>query len=345
MRKVLLVTGSGRSGTSSAAGTLKRLGFHVPQPEVPTDEKNPRGYYEPLWVAQFHKEWLDGLGVRTIDGRPYAGEVALADLTPEREGRLRGWLAAELAARAADDVVVVKETRAYWVYPLWQRVVADAGAALVSLTMLRHPAQVVRSRDAAYLSDWSDDLRRQREVANVAAWANALFVTERATRDNPRAFVPYPDLLADWRAAVTRACGQLGLDPGDLAAQHPVDDFLTASLNRSADTWEGLHVPDVLVDLAERTWSAAQTLVLDPADSGARTALDGLAQEYADLHGTAVAVASDETAAQVLAQKRALQERLAVKNERLDRLRRRVRELEAAAGPAAGPAEATGEAR
>ena len=29
MKKVLVVTGSGRSGTSSVAGTLKRLGFHV----------------------------------------------------------------------------------------------------------------------------------------------------------------------------------------------------------------------------------------------------------------------------------------------------------------------------
>ena len=30
---LVLVSGSGRSGTSSLAGALKRLGLHVPQPE------------------------------------------------------------------------------------------------------------------------------------------------------------------------------------------------------------------------------------------------------------------------------------------------------------------------
>jgi len=191
VKKLVIVTGSGRSGTSSVAGTLKRFGFHIPQPEVETDERNPLGYYEPLWVAEFHKHWLNGISVRTIDSRPHAGDVAMADVTPEREETLRAWLADELAARAQGDVVVVKETRAYWVYPLWQRVAAATDVELVSLTMLRHPTQVVRSRDSAYLSGRTDDLRLQRETANVAAWMNSVFVTERATRDNSRAFVPY----------------------------------------------------------------------------------------------------------------------------------------------------------
>ena len=56
------------------AGTLKRLGLYIPQPEVETDERNPRGYYEPLWVAEFHKWLLDPIPVRTIDSRPNAGK-------------------------------------------------------------------------------------------------------------------------------------------------------------------------------------------------------------------------------------------------------------------------------
>ena len=227
MKRILLVTGSGRSGTSSVAGTLKRLGLHVPQPEVPADEKNPLGYYEPRWVAAFHKGWLDNIHVRTIDTRPHAGDVAMETVTPAREEKLRTWVADELAARPDDDVVVIKETRAYWVYPLWQRVVAAVGAELTSLTMLRHPTQVVRSRDTAYLSGRSDEFRLARETTNVAAWMNSVFVTERATRDNPRAFVPYYDLVEDWRSAISRACEQVGIDTGDLTAPHPVDDFIT----------------------------------------------------------------------------------------------------------------------
>ena len=75
--RLVLVTGSGRSGTSTVAGALKRLGLHIPQPEVATDERNPRGYYEPLWVAEFHKGLLNPIPVRTIDTRPDAGRIAM----------------------------------------------------------------------------------------------------------------------------------------------------------------------------------------------------------------------------------------------------------------------------
>ena len=327
MKRILLVTGSGRSGTSSVAGTLKRLGLHVPQPEVPADEKNPLGYYEPRWVAAFHKGWLDNIHVRTIDTRPHAGDVAMETVNPKREEKLRTWVADELAARPDDDVVVIKETRAYWVYPLWQRVVADVGAELTSLTMLRHPTQVVRSRDTAYLSGRSDEFRLARETSNVAAWMNSVFVTERATRDNPRAFVPYYDLVEDWRSAITRACEQLGIDTGDLTAPHPVDDFITPSLNRSDDAWDGLTVPDSLKELAEQTWTAASVLVATPYDEKARAELDRLAAAYADLYTTAAALASDEKKAAVLAEQHKLQDRLDTKNKRIEKLRQEVHQL------------------
>ncbi|MAS54317.1 hypothetical protein [Nocardioides sp.] len=347
MVKLLIVTGSGRSGTSSVAGTLKRFGFHIPQPEVATDDNNPRGYYEPLWVADFHKYWLNALPVRTIDTRPHAGDLAMASVTPEREEELRSWLAAELAPLqgAAEAVVVVKETRAYWVYPLWQRVAEATGAEVSSLTMLRHPTQVVRSRDSAYLADKSDELRRKREVANVAAWMNSIFVTERATRDNPRAFVPYYDLIGDWRAAMTRACGQLGLDPGDLTAPHDVDDFLTTSLNRSSDSWEGLAVPDDLRGQAEATWAAATTLVETPHDAAAMAELDRLAADYAAYFEVAAAIANDETAMHVVRTKRDHEGRLREKTKRVERQAARIKALEAEvaslrADPGAGRAKA-----
>lgn len=330
--KLVIVTGSGRSGTSSVAGTLKRLGLHIPQPEVETDERNPRGYYEPLWVADFHKYLLNAIPVRTIDSRPDAGRVAMEAVTPEVEAQLRGWLAEQLAAEPDDTVFAIKETRAYWVYPMWERVAGALGAEMTSLTMLRHPTQVVRSRDAAYLSDTSDSFRRQRETTNVAAWMNSVFETERVTRGNPRAFVPYYDLIGDWRAAMTRACGQIGVPLGDLSAPHPVDDFITPSLNRSAAVWEGLMVHHDLVDLAERTWSTAQLLVADPGDVAAIAELEALRAEYVELYETAAAIALDETTFQVAAVRKKLQGRIAAKDERIEKLKAELAELRGRAG-------------
>lgn len=308
MPQLVVVTGSGRSGTSSVAGALKRLGYHIPQPEKQADEANPRGYYESSWVVTFHGRWIKGLGVRAIDTRPDAGELLMADLTPERERRLRTWLEGQLALRRPDDVVVVKDPRAFWVYPLWQSVAAATGAELTSLTMLRHPAQVVRSSASAYLSDRPDAVRLQRETTNVAAWVNALLVTELATRGNPRAFVRYTDLVVDWRSTLTTATGQLGLDPGDLDAPHPVDDFLTPTLNRSVEGWDGLAVPAGLRDLAERAWRTAETLVVSPDDVAASATFDALRLEYDDLHSAALAIAADEIEARLRRSRQRLRE-------------------------------------
>ncbi|CAB4728943.1 MAG: hypothetical protein F2667_12855 [Actinobacteria bacterium] len=325
--RLVVVTGSGRSGTSSVAGTLKRLGVHIPQPEVEADERNPLGYYEPQWVAQFHKAFLNAVPVRTIDARPDAGEIAMAAVTPEIESELRAWLGEELARHEPGTPIAVKETRAYWVFPLWLRIAAELDADVSSLTMLRHPAQVVRSRDTAYLTESSESFRRRRETTNVAAWVNSIFATERATRERPRAFVPYVDLVGDWRSAITRACDQLDLATGDLTAPHPVDEFVTTSLNRSSPDWDGLVVSDALVDLAERTWATAQRLVTAPHDAQAIADLDRLHEEYVAMYESASAIALDATAAQVAS----LRKRLAAKSRRIDKLRAELETLRAGA--------------
>jgi hypothetical protein len=322
--KLVVVTGSGRSGTSSVAGTLKRLGLYIPQPEVETDERNPRGYYEPLWVAEFHKWLLNPIPVRTIDSRPNAGKIAKKHVTPEVEQQLRDWLREQLAlvAERGETQILLKDTRAYWVYDLWQRMADEFGAQLTSLTMLRHPAQVVRSRDTAYLSEMDRHFRRQRETTNVAAWINAAFETERVTRGNPRAFVPYYDLIGDWRAAMSRAGNQLGLTFNDMSGHHPVDDFIDANLNRSQPDWAGLEVTGGLVDLADRSWDAMNALVETPEDDTVMKRIDGLRHEYVDLYESSAAIALDETTAQVAKVRKKLKARLAEAEAEIERLKR-----------------------
>lgn len=315
--KLVIVTGSGRSGTSSVAGTLKRLGLHVPQPEVAADESNPRGYYEPLWVTEFHKELLNPIPVRTIDSRPTAAEQASAAVTPEVEQRLHDWLAGQLD----HPQVLVKDPREFWVHHLWLRVAGALGADVATLTMLRHPTEVVRSRDTAYLTEQLPAFRRQRETTNVAAWVNAAFETERVTRSHRRAFVPYADLVSDWRRAMTRAGDQLAVTyDGDLTAPHPVDDFVDQRLNRSQVTWDDLEVAPQLRDLAERTWAAVNTLVDQPHDAGAQGVLEQLHGEYVEMYEFAAAIALDETTAQVGRVRRNLNRKLANRDRRIARL-------------------------
>ena len=333
--KWVVITGSGRSGTSSVAGTLKRLGLYVPQPEVEADEKNPRGYYEPAWLAALLKDFMDPIPVRTIDSRPHAPQVAMAALAgTDVEDRLREWLRSLLS----HPQVVLKDTRAYWVYEMFVQIADELGAELTSLTMLRHPTEVVRSRDTAYLSDQSEEFRRERETTNVAAWMNSVFETERVTRHHARAWVRYPDLRTDWRSTMRRAGGQLGLtfDPQIGDDTHPVDDFIDAGLFRSRVTWDDIEVAPVLREMADQVWESVNVLVDSPHDDAAVADLERLRKEYVDLYAFASAMSQDERTAQVVAARRELRARLDRKNARIEELRARLEQAGDQAGAQRG---------
>ena len=87
-RRVVFVVGSGRSGTSTMAGTLRTLGLLVPQPEVVADATNPKGFGEPRWVVDLHHELLQRSNVQVSDARPRAALrgrcLATSDLAGSR---------------------------------------------------------------------------------------------------------------------------------------------------------------------------------------------------------------------------------------------------------------------
>ena len=97
-RKVLLVAGAGRSGTSTMAGLMQILGPARAAPEVPADATNPRGFSEPQWAVDEHDRLLREAVVQVSDSRPEAwfetGRVAPRE--PERI-RFASWLEGHFA--------------------------------------------------------------------------------------------------------------------------------------------------------------------------------------------------------------------------------------------------------
>ncbi len=287
---VVLVTGSMRSGTSSLAGSLKHLGWHVPQPEVPASPRNAKGHFEPRWVIEFHKRLLREALVRPSDGSPRAEErvaALLEDGTVEAE--LRDWLAGQPEPR-----VVVKDPHAAWLLPIWRSAAEGAGRDLRLLTALRHPAEVVGSQDITWGQGRRTDAeRRAKETSNTAAWLNVALVTERSSRGTRRAFLGYDDLLADWRSTLARTSGQLDLDL-PLDEDRGLDAFLDPGMRRSQLTWDDIVLPDWLRDLSEEAWQQLGSLVADPEDAAAQARLETIREAYDVRYAEAVAIALDE---------------------------------------------------
>jgi hypothetical protein len=291
-RRLVLVVGVGRSGTSLLAGVLGQVGFHIPQPEVQADETNPRGFGEPRWVVDFHRTLMRKARVTVFDSRPAAFEATrAAGDDPERQAELRAWLKEQFAQA---DAVVVKDPRIGWFLPLWTQAAGELGVPTSFVTMLRHPAEILASAKRSY-GDWQNDASR------AASWINEMVEIERAVRGERRVFVRYEDLLGDWVTQARRAGDEadLPLLQGLDGARFPqVDAFVDPTLHRNRGGWDGLDVPARVSELADEVWADLNRLAAPGTDGGAVAAdLDRARDRYAALYAEAEAIAQSSVTA------------------------------------------------
>lgn len=294
MKLLILITGTGRSGTSTMSGTLHHLGLFVPGPYLGANESNPKGFFESKWAVRFHKQITEAAGIHEFDSRPTAFGRVQEAITEGQRRRLVAFLA-EQAAQS--DQVVVKDPRSVWAQEVWRAAAEEAGLELRCISMLRHPAEVVGSRSTYYANPDDEVARRRYETFNVARWVNNSIVNERETRALPRAFVRYTDLLTDWRPVLAGLGQDLGLTYDvDVAtdAPSPVDDFIDPDLRRHRVTWDDLEVPADLREVAQRIWEGLDVLAdHHGVDEAVSADLDALSTRYDRLLAGATAISHD----------------------------------------------------
>jgi hypothetical protein len=291
-KHLLLVAGSGRSGTSLFSSVVSNLGFHVPRPWVKADDSNPRGFGEPQWVVDRHMKYLRQANVHASDARPTAwADTARLCLDEQVGAEVRLWLQEQFSGH---DQVLIKDPRLLWFLPLWRWVGEELDAAVHVVTMLRHPAEVVRSKLHWYQNMTLYDANR------AAGWLNTMLFTERATRDYRRAFVRFEDLLEDWTQPIARVSAQLeipALVNARAREQLSADNLVDNSLHRSRATWEDLDVPKGVIYLTERVWEDLLSLADPESDEVVLTRLDEHRKEYVALYRHAEHVAQSTTLA------------------------------------------------
>jgi hypothetical protein len=294
LSKLILITGTGRSGTSTMSGTFDQLGLHVPGPYLGANESNPKGFFESKWAVRFHKRIAAASGVNDFDSRPDAFALAQTGVTDELREELRDFLTLESRDH---DQVVVKDPRSVWVQDVWREAAEQVGLDIRFISMLRHPAEVIGSRTTYYANPEDVDAQRSYGTFNVARWVNSSLVSERETRGRHRAFVSYVDLLTDWRAVLTGLAEDLGLYYNvDVAGGEAsgVDDFIDPDLRRHQVTWDDLEVPEELRSVAQAIWDDLLLLQAGHGmDPKASADLDTQAARYAEICRTAADISHD----------------------------------------------------
>ncbi|WP_126315818.1 sulfotransferase family protein [Mycobacterium neumannii] len=209
-RDLILVLGVARSGTSALTRVLSLCGASLPPALVVADKHNPRGYFESRRVLH--------LNARILHRQRVAFHSLAADDVPTTD---KGMSAVRryLETLPATPLLVIKDPQIITLTSTWVTAARQAGYRPVAVLPIRHPAPVISSMTKL-------DVKPSPELA-AALWLKYTLLAERHTRDLPRLFVNYGNLLNDWRSEVKRIASRLDIDlRPDTDA---VDEFLSPS--------------------------------------------------------------------------------------------------------------------
>ena len=262
-RKVILVLGMHRSGTSAVTRCLNLLGAEIGSKLLPPAEDNRSGFWEHADVVSIHEELLSELGRVWHDARALPENWLLSAAARKARGKL-----AELIANDFDGSTLwaVKDPRLCRFVPLWREVLLESGFEAAALLVVRHPAEVARSLHIR------EGLRSEAAYLN---WLEHFAEAESATRGMPRALLSYNGLLSDWREAFARAGRAMGVKwPTPIEDAHPaIDAFLDRSKRHHVFSKGFCRPPEILDRLYELCCA------FDP-DAQGWNAISGLVDAY-----------------------------------------------------------------
>ncbi|KAF0206975.1 MAG: hypothetical protein FD139_3630 [Methylocystaceae bacterium] len=263
-KAVVVVLGMHRSGTSSLAGTLVRLGARAPETLMQEHWTNRRGFFESEALMHLNDAILASAGSSWDDWRAFNPDWHLTAEAEEFEEKVAAALEHEFGA---GRLIVVKDPRICRMMPFWTRAFDRAGYAIHVALPVRSPLEVassLRLRDGFPTSK------------SLLLWLRHVLDAEAATRTLPRAVLHWPDFLADWRLAVVCASKQMGIVWPKLSDRTAaeIDSFLTPSLRHNVIDAQVLTLHPDVNEWVQETYGAMIELAADPASTSAWQKLD-----------------------------------------------------------------------
>lgn len=220
-KDVIFILGVGRSGTSALTRVLSLCGCSLPESLFGAADANPRGFWEPVDFQKLNGEFMARHGTGYPDPTMRLQELMLDQ--QEKEDFVAK-IQALLAKCPCGPVLLVKELPITELMEFWVEAARREGFSVKVVIPIRHPSEVFASYAA-----FARGKTVSAELVN-AFWTKLNLLAERHSRDLPRVFVEYSNLLKDWRVEVGRVASALSIDlKPDVSA---IETFLTGDLHR-----------------------------------------------------------------------------------------------------------------
>ncbi len=232
--KVVFVLGMHRSGTSAYTRTINLLGADMSADLLKPNDNNPLGFWESKRLVAMHDRLLDAAGSTWDDWTLLDLEQICPTLYEELRAEAVAWLRDNFQG---SRLFVVKDPRICRFVPFWVNVLEDFRAAPAAVIPVRNPLEVAASLKAR---------NRFSEQKSHMMWLRHVIDAERTTRDMPRVFTAYEDLVSQPMAVAGDIFNLLRLRRGSASVIAGVDRFLAPELRHHvANDLEVDRCPDV----------------------------------------------------------------------------------------------------
>jgi hypothetical protein len=237
-------------------------------------DSNPLGHWEPQPIVDAHDRFLREVGV----GWDAIADYPAAIFASRPAVACRRTLADLITLEYGDaPLFVLKDPRISRLMLLWRPVLNEIGVEPRIVIMVRNPLEIAGS------------LRRRdgwREHRAVIVWLRYLLAAERDTRDLPRCFIDYDQLMSDWRFVVDAVSRHLGIafPERSHAVEQQLDGFVRPDLRHHRHRTDALFQRDDIADCVKQAYrcfsDAARTGSVD------QTALDAIAHSLDNAEDT-----------------------------------------------------------
>ena len=198
-RRLLVVLGMHRSGTSALMRVLNLLGVELGAPLLPPQPDNPTGFWEHADAVALNDRLLAALGSSWDDPQPLPGKWWTSDAARALRGDAVAILRSGLGPA---PLVGLKDPRLCRLMPFWLPAFEEAGLEPLFVIAVRDPAAVAASLEARNgIGPWKAHL----------SWLEHVLGAEESSRGRARVVVDYERTLADWRASAAHIGAGLGL--------------------------------------------------------------------------------------------------------------------------------------
>lgn len=212
-RVAILVLGMHRSGTSAVTRLLSLAGAELPQELIEEGEGNRKGHWESRPLVLHNDDLLKQMGAAWSDWHPLDwSALPDADISAYQKD-----IAALISEQFRDaDLVVLKDPRICRLVPLYKDALSRIGYRVVVVIPYRNPVEVIDSLMSR--SNWPAHAGR---VDAALLWLTHVLEAEQASREIPRMFVSFAEMLSDWQPFIaeleTRGGLRFEVPPAQLA--------------------------------------------------------------------------------------------------------------------------------